>query len=53
MSESKPYPSPDTDGIDPDSCKNDVHISNSIIEVGDYCFAIKSDRPDVRQRMLW
>ncbi|MEH6656417.1 glycoside hydrolase family 28 protein [Leeuwenhoekiella marinoflava] len=36
-------PSPNTDGINPTSCKN-VHISNCHISVGDDCITIKSGR---------
>ena len=36
-----PKDSPNTDGINPDSCKN-VHISNCHIDVGDDCIAIKA-----------
>ena len=36
-----PVHSPNTDGIDPDSCNN-VRVSNCTISVGDDCVAIKS-----------
>lgn len=36
-----PADSPNTDGIDPESCRN-VHISNCHIDVGDDCIAIKA-----------
>ncbi|MCX7708450.1 MAG: glycoside hydrolase family 28 protein [Clostridia bacterium] len=36
-----PPDSPNTDGINPDSCKN-VHISNCHVDVGDDCITIKS-----------
>lgn len=38
---SNPADSPNTDGINPDSCRN-VHITNCHIDVGDDCLAIKS-----------
>ncbi len=36
-----PADSPNTDGINPDSCRN-VHISNCHVDVGDDCVTIKS-----------
>ena len=38
-----PANSPNTDGINPDSCSN-VHISNCRIDVGDDCVTIKSGK---------
>ncbi len=40
-----PADSPNTDGINPDSCRN-VHISNCHIDVGDDCIALKSGTED-------
>ncbi|MTI60446.1 MAG: glycoside hydrolase family 28 protein [Firmicutes bacterium] len=40
-----PADSPNTDGINPSSCKN-VHIANCHIDVGDDCIAIKSGTED-------
>lgn len=42
--------SPNTDGINPESCRN-VHISNCHISVGDDCITIKSGR-DLQARNL-
>lgn len=43
-------PSPNTDGINPESCRN-VHISNCHISVGDDCITLKSGR-DLQGRRL-
>lgn len=40
-----PPDSPNTDGINPDSCKN-VHISNCHVDVGDDCITLKSGTED-------
>ncbi|MFQ5810862.1 MAG: glycosyl hydrolase family 28 protein, partial [Armatimonadota bacterium] len=37
----QPYSSPNTDGINPDSCKN-VRISNCYLDCGDDCITLKS-----------
>lgn len=37
----QPYESPNTDGINPESCKN-VRIMNCFVDVGDDCITIKS-----------
>lgn len=40
-----PWNSPNTDGINPESCQN-VHISNCTIDVGDDCLTLKSGTED-------
>jgi polygalacturonase len=40
-----PADSPNTDGINPDSCRN-VHISNCYMSVGDDCITLKSGTED-------
>ncbi len=46
-----PPDSPNTDGINPDSCRN-VHISNCHVDVGDDCITLKagieSESPELR-----
>ncbi|MEM8896083.1 MAG: glycoside hydrolase family 28 protein [Bacteroidota bacterium] len=37
----QPYESPNTDGINPESCK-DVRITNCFVDVGDDCITLKS-----------
>jgi polygalacturonase len=46
-----PADSPNTDGINPDSCRN-VRISDCHVDVGDDCITIKSGKEDEGRRML-
>lgn len=46
-----PADSPNTDGINPESCKN-VRISNCNIDVGDDCIAIKSGTEDADELIV-
>lgn len=43
-------PSPNTDGINPESCRW-VHISDCHIDVGDDCITLKSGRDEVGRKM--
>ena len=43
-------PSPNTDGINPESCRN-VHISNCHIDVGDDCITLKSGKDAVGRKI--
>lgn len=45
-----PADSPNTDGINPESCRN-VRISNCHIDVGDDCIAIKAGTEDTEERV--
>ena len=45
-----PADSPNTDGINPESCKN-VHISNCHVDVGDDCITLKSGTEDTAERI--
>jgi polygalacturonase len=45
-----PADSPNTDGVNPESCKN-VHISNCHIDVGDDCITLKSGTEDTLYRV--
>lgn len=45
-----PADSPNTDGINPESCMN-VRISNCNIDVGDDCIAIKAGTEDTKERI--
>ncbi|MBB3108862.1 polygalacturonase [Paenibacillus phyllosphaerae] len=45
-----PADSPNTDGINPESCRN-VRISNCHIDVGDDCITIKSGTEDTEERI--
>ncbi len=42
-----PPDSPNTDGINPDSCRH-VHLSNCHVDVGDDCITLKSGREEDR-----
>jgi polygalacturonase len=45
-----PVPSPNTDGINPESCRN-VRILNCMIDVGDDCVTLKSGTNEVGRRV--
>lgn len=45
-----PSDSPNTDGIDPESCTN-VHISNCHVDVGDDCIAVKAGTEETADRV--
>ncbi len=45
-----PVPSPNTDGINPESCRN-VQIVNCRVDVGDDCVTLKSGRDEAGRKM--
>ncbi len=45
-----PADSPNTDGINPESCQN-VHISNCHVDVGDDCITLKSGTEECSERI--
>jgi polygalacturonase len=45
-----PDPSPNTDGLDPESCRN-VHISDCHIDCGDDCISVKSGSDAAGRKM--
>lgn len=46
----QPYESPNTDGINPESCKN-VRISNCFVDCGDDCVTIKSGYNEIGRKI--
>lgn len=47
-----PTDSPNTDGINPESCRN-VRISNCTVDVGDDCITLKSGKETDNRKELW
>ncbi|MFR5786837.1 MAG: glycosyl hydrolase family 28 protein [Christensenellales bacterium] len=45
-----PFDSPNTDGIDPESCRN-VRITGCHIDVGDDCIAVKAGTEDALENV--